>query len=220
MSPRKPRRELLSRRSASLARRVGGQAIKKTVVVVCEGTRTEPQYLQWLGLQKDVAEVAAVRLIVERGSKGQVPLQLVQRAVDLKDRAAKENGEVDEVWCVFDVEWPERRQNEHHPHLGEALQLALNNDVHVAISNPCFEVWLILHFRELAGFVNNGQARKMRQVCDGQESKNFDGLSYEGKHLDALRRAARLDAKHKGDGTEFPHNNPSSGMHLLLSSVT
>ena len=36
---------------------------------------------------------------------------------------------------------------------------------------------------------------------------------------DAVRHAAGLDTRHERDGSEFPHNNPSSGMHYLIASV-
>jgi hypothetical protein len=36
---------------------------------------------------------------------------------------------------------------------------------------------------------------------------------------DAARRAAELDERHQRNGTTFPDDNPSSGMHRLLASV-
>lgn len=35
----------------------------------------------------------------------------------------------------------------------------------------------------------------------------------------AVKHARALEAKHKGDGTEFPDDNPSSGIYLLLEAI-
>ena len=43
--------------------------------------------------------------------------------------------------------------------------------------------------------------------------------SYMPLTADATRRAAELDRRHLRDGTVFPHDNPSSGMHRLLAAV-
>lgn len=55
-----------------------------------------------------------------------MPLTLVKLAVE-----RSRDDEVDECWCVFDVEWPK-----HHPHLHEALNLAAQHGVRTAVSNP------------------------------------------------------------------------------------
>jgi hypothetical protein len=74
---------LLSRSSA-LARRVGVEPVKKTVVVVCEGTKTEPLYIEDLADDVEVRHVAPVDLRIEAAGKGEVPLTLVRRAVRIK----------------------------------------------------------------------------------------------------------------------------------------
>jgi len=56
-----------------------------------------------------------------------VPLTLVRAAVAAKNRAAGEEGEIDEFWCVYDVEWPL-----HHPALAEARALATRHDIRIA----------------------------------------------------------------------------------------
>ena len=48
--------------------------------------------------------------------------------------------EKDEVWAVFD--------RDEHPQFEEAVRLCEQNGVKVGRSNPCFEVWLILHLRD------------------------------------------------------------------------
>src|SRR5580693_9982740 len=123
----------------ALKRRVGIRRPRKTLLVFCEGERTEPEYLDALKRQPAVRDVAAVDLRVETGQGGSVPRTLVTMAATARSKALDEDSEIDEFWCVFDVEWPRN-----HPGLADAIQQARANGIQLAISNPCFELWLIL----------------------------------------------------------------------------
>jgi hypothetical protein len=200
--------------SHSLKRKVATRRPRKTLVVFCEGERTEPEYLDALKRQPSVRDVAAVDLRVETGQGGLVPRTLVAMASEARSRAAAEEAEIDEFWCVFDVEWPRN-----HPGLIDAIQQARANNIQLAISNPCFELWLILHFQDHSSWLDNTQARRLRRQLDGSGDKGLDAARYMPFTADAARRAAGLDMRHHRDGSVFPHDNPASGMHRLLAAV-
>ncbi len=88
----------------TLKRKVATRRPRKTLVVFCEGERTEPEYLDALKRQPSVRDVAAVDLRVETGQGGSVPRTLVALATAARSRAIDEEAEIDEFWCVFDVE--------------------------------------------------------------------------------------------------------------------
>lgn len=209
-----PRNQGSQPRRKSLKRGVGIRSPRKTLLVFCEGERTEPEYLRALKRQPFVRDVAAVDLRVEPRHEGAVPLTLVSVAADARSRAISEEAEIDEFWCVFDVEWPVN-----HPNLRDALELARRNDIQLAISNPCFELWLILHFQDQDGWLDNQQASRIRRRLDGSSGKELDPAKYMALVSDAAARATRLDERHRRDETRFPHDNPSSGMFRLLSAV-
>lgn len=197
-----------------LKRKVATRKPRKTLVVFCEGERTEPEYLNALKRQPSVRDVAAVDLRVETGQGGPVPKTLVAMATDARRRAMDEDAEIDEFWCVFDVEWPRN-----HPGLEEAVKQAHANGIKLAVSNPCFELWLILHFQNHAAWLDNNQARRLRRQLDESSDKGLPAARYMPLSAGAARRAAELDRRHQQDGTAFPHDNPSSGMHRLLRAV-
>jgi hypothetical protein len=114
----------------SLKRKVAIRPPRKTLLVFCEGERTEPEYLRALKGQPFVRDVAAVDLRVEPRHEGAVPLALVSMAAGARSKAINEEAEIDEFWCIFDVEWPVN-----HPNLDDALDLARRNDIQLAISN-------------------------------------------------------------------------------------
>ncbi|HEX6507158.1 MAG TPA: RloB family protein [Chloroflexota bacterium] len=206
------RRDPLGRRP--LKRKVAIHRPRKTLLVFCEGERTEPEYLQALKRQPFVRDVAAVDLHIENRRQGAVPMALVTLAAEARDRAIDEEAEIDEFWCVFDVEWPRN-----HPKLKEAIDLARRNEIQVAISNPCFELWLILHFREQGGWLNNQQASKIRRQLDGSRGKELNPAKYMPLVKDAAQRAAKMEELHRRNGARFPDDNPSSGMHRLLAAI-
>ena len=195
-------------------RRVATRKPRKTIVVFCEGSRTEPDYLAALKRLPAVRDVAAVDIRVQPGRGMTNPRQLVSLAVAAKLRATEEDDEVDEFWCIFDVEWPVN-----HPGLTEAVDEARSHGVEVAISNPCFELWLILHLQPQSAWLTTEHACKLRGKLDGSHGKEIDATTYMPHIAVAARRAAALDDRHRHKETSFPRNNPSSGMHRLLATV-
>lgn len=118
------------------ARRTATREPTRRLLVVCEGEVTEPQYLR--GFERWVRNNT---IKIEIPDKHGVPLTLVNRAAELKeaaDRQAKREGDpflaYDEVWCVFDID--------EHPGVNDARQLAEARGIELAVSNPCFELWM------------------------------------------------------------------------------
>ena len=198
----------------SLKRRVAIRTPRKTLVVFCEGTRTEPDYLDALKRQPAVRNIAAVDLRVETGQGRTDPRSLVSLAIEARRRAIDTDEEIDEFWCVFDVEWPRN-----HPNLQEAMAMARQNNVEIAVSNPCFELWLILHFQSQGSWLDTDEACRLRGRLDGSSGKGLKATAYMPLVDIAARRAAGLEERHLRQSAKFPHNNPSSGMYRLLAAV-
>lgn len=195
----------------NLRRRTATRPEKKTFLVFCEGTRTEPEYLTALRSQPDVR----TRSAIEFGKNGAVPLKLVERAVAELKRSAVESREPDEVWCVFDVEAPVC-----HPDLPKAVQLAEQHGIRTAISNPCFELWLLLHHTEQTAWLANAAAeQKVLTHTGASATKRIDGPSYVVLRSEAVRRAKQLAATHAKNDRSHPLDNPSSTMYQFIESV-
>ncbi len=89
----------------------------------------------------------------------------------------------------------------------------------LAISNPCFELWLALHHCDRTAFLNTTEAGAPKREHDPTASKHINPELYMPHRKTAASRARKLDAKHERDGTPFPHNNPSSGMHRFIEAI-
>jgi hypothetical protein len=196
-----------------LKRRVETRPELRTFLVFCEGDRTEPDYLNGLKNLPEVRRHAAVRIEIDTGHG--VPLTLVRLAVDRKTRDnLKRSSAVDEYWCAFDVEWPKN-----HPNLDQAVKLAHRHDIHLAISNPCFEIWLLLHFKNRTRWTDTDKADAESRKLDGRAGKRIDASVYLPNRATAARRAAVLAAMHEKNENRFPHDNPSSTMFALLDAL-
>ncbi len=198
-------------------RKVGIRKPKKTLLVFCEGDVTEPDYIRALKGDPSVHQVAAVEIQVSKGTIGITPpLKLVKAAEDALQRSTYESREIDEIWCLFDVEWPDN-----HPDLHQALALAKKVGIHTAVSNPCFEVWLALHFEHCRQWLTKKDADRIRKQYDGSKpgEKRVDGAMYMPRRGQAVRHARLLEQMHESEGKRFPDNNPSSGMYLLLETI-
>jgi hypothetical protein len=128
--------------------------------------------------------------------------------------ARSRDDEVDECWCVFDVEWPKN-----HPNLAQALQLAKDHGIRLAVSNPCFELWLILHFEDQTAFPVTDAAERQSRRLDGRPGKRIDASQYLSRRHAAAQRAASLTRRHEQNGTRFPRDNPPSTMGDLLAAI-
>jgi hypothetical protein len=87
------------------------------------------------------------------------------------------------------------------------------------MSNPCFELWLILHFQDCTAFLDTAQAERKSRALDGRKGKRIQASTYLPKMFDAVQRAEKLEERHAADGTVFPDDNPSSSMFRFLQTV-
>jgi hypothetical protein len=182
-------------------------------LIVCEGKVTEPEYLH--GFER-WARNNTVEIEIP-DSQG-VPITLVETAVELKesaDKQAKRNRDpflaFDEVWCVFDID-------EHPPDkVNDARQVASARGIELAVSNPCFELWILLHFRESPGARHRDNVKELvaEKLPGYDKHLRFDDLASGVE--DATRRASALHTQADEEGES--HRNPTTGVYRLTESI-
>jgi hypothetical protein len=179
------------------------------ILIVCEGTRTEPGYFSALHHTERIPIVLVI-------SPGGVPKTLVERAVELKNAAEKdarsredENLLYDHVWCVFDID--------EHPAVLDAKQQARDNGIDLAISNPCFELWILLHFQDQRAHIDRAVVQRQcaKYLPDYEKKVPFNKLH--PKYDEAVQRALALDAWQQTRRAEG--SNPSTGIHKLTEKI-
>ncbi len=203
----------MKRPRAGKPRRTAGKRDQRRVIrVLTEGAVTEPSYLaQW--------ERGNRRVRVEFAESGMAPLSLVQRARDHQQANSRSHRggrgvDFDEIWCVFDVD--------QHPNLAQAINEARQSGIGVALSNPCFELWLVLHFEELSAHIDRRAAQRRARDLGATDGKHLDPNNLDALlsgYEDAKDRAQQLRDRHIANGSD-PNENPSSTVWELVDRIS
>jgi RloB-like protein len=182
-------------------------------MIFAEGAQTEPVYFSnWFRIYRE-------RIIVSVAPHEHVttPRELVERAIkqrdlDIRDAKRGLGDAYDEYWCVFDVD--------QHPYLAEALQSAASADIRIALSNPCIELWLILHFVNQTAYLTRADAERESEKRLGcGKTPSPDALKLLVDNYGTARDHARgLDRMHVRNGSP-PNSNPSSGVWRLVDVI-
>ncbi|MBN1765217.1 MAG: RloB domain-containing protein [Sedimentisphaerales bacterium] len=133
------------RSNNTIGRKIRKRPPNDIVLIVFESKRTE--YIYFNSLINDKWKIASITLDCEAGKS---PKRVVEKAISLKNERI-DKAEIspkivfDEVWCVIDHEGVNTVKE-----LPIAIEIADKNDIKIALSNPCFELWYLLHFKKKA----------------------------------------------------------------------
>ena len=202
------------RNTDSYKRLQGSKEPRKSILIVCEGSKTEPIYFNSL---KRVLRLAMVE--VDIIGEGAAPITVVDRAIELREerrRLAKKSvtkAAYEVVYCVVDVEAPKAES------LSRAMTKARDNKLEVILSNPCFEYWYILHFRKTSAPFGTSQEVKSalrqehRAYCES-DTTIFD-VVYE-KTADAIKHSKEVLREQHLNAENLSDCNPSTHVHKIV----
>lgn len=175
----------------------------RRILVVTEGTRTEPQYVE--GLNRYLRSKGATAF-VRRVAVGKDPLKVVQKCVEKRDEAVQNDTEgYDDCVCLVDVD--------EHQTLPAAIQLAEREGIRLLISNLKFEAWLRWHAEDKRSALTSAQldgiVAKLGLVKGKILAQSFP---FHQVH-DACKTARAVDPEMRS-GRRGP--DPSSSMPILV----
>ena len=180
------------------------------MVVVTEGKVTEPEYLRLF--HRLHGSPSATLVPVPLGAD---PRAVVERAASERSSSRPDpDAEGDSFWAMFD--------RDDHARFDEAVDLARARDIPTAISNPCFELWAILHY-ELRDGPSDRRAcqQRLAELCPGYHAssgKRFaDEDAVRDHHDDAVERARTLVVRRRQQGQPF--GSPSTTVYELMEHI-
>lgn len=150
------------------------------IVIASEGKNPEQQYFSMFNSTR-------VQVIVMPShDKRSAPKYVIERLN--KYREEYQIGKEDSLWLMVDVDRWTRKQ------LSEVTREASQKKYGLAVSNPSFECWLLLHFEDLAEDELDVDAiiKRLRKHLGGYKKTFLDVEKFRRKIPDAIRRAKAM----------------------------
>ncbi|MEN8122149.1 MAG: RloB family protein [Bacteroidota bacterium] len=168
-----------------------GKEIKPTFFVFCEG-KTEELYVKYLK--------SKYRIPIE------IDTQVAKNGITSKYIKGYKNGKFthkkDKTFLLYDLDAP--KMLERLQQIPGTILLA---------SNPCIELWYLLHLKEQKAEIDCNACNKEIKKQNGQYSKTKIGENLKSildtKYLKAINRAKKLET----------FKNPSSTVYLLIEAL-
>lgn len=201
--------------SKSLDRKAGSQSPKWKIVIICEGEITEPRYFR--DFERNTKNQLVEIDIIEKGGAVRTLVGKVKAKQEELAKIAKKSGNsfdhLFRVWGVPDVD--------EHPKLLEARNLAKQHNLNIALSNPCFELWALLHFGEQDAPISRKQAQrnlaKVMPSYNHDRNPVFDFSLLRERHSTAVANAVRGRENRDREGAEA--GNPSCNVDQLMEEI-
>ncbi len=187
------------RQKKQLERKQGRRASYDRILIVSEGSKTEPNYFREI---RSAYRLHTANVEVRPSELGTAPIQVVQYAQELFNNGDRHKNiqkrAFEQVYAAFD--------RDDHGSYHDALALAasldgkLRNDnrqpvVFQAIASvPSFELWLLLHFEDIQTPLHRDEVlHHLKQHIPGYEKGIANAFAITSEHLAvATLRAERL----------------------------
>ncbi|MEE3711888.1 RloB family protein [Campylobacter sp. CLAX-7218-21] len=122
---------------------------KTTVLIICEGQKTEPNYFNKLKEKYHLSNI-----IILKNTKPS-PSSVVRVAME-KQREYKLDAKNSIIYCVFD--------RDEHKDIDNALDMIKAKSFNAILSSVCFEIWYLLHFEYITHIFSSFDEIKNRLV--------------------------------------------------------
>ena len=184
---------------------------RRIVVIVCEGLETERIYFDGFNERFSRVHVKPIH------SGGTDARSIVKYAIEQKDNFNLSIEEGDELWCVFDVD--DKEENE----IKDMIEHGRSNGVEIALSNPSFELWYLLHFIYRESGINRFEVERMlkdQYIPDYTKNRDYNGTLFLLTD-EAIGNAERLNVfqENMGINLDSKMSNPSSQVFRLVRAI-
>jgi RloB-like protein len=181
---------------------------RNVVLVVTEG---ETERIYFNGFKRRDCNVE----IKVPSSRPTDALNLVKFCINQMRQIGIDLEEGDVAICAFDI------LGNDAAHLEEAFCLAESEGIILALSNPCFELWYLLHFRDVDHTLNCKEAEDLlNKFIKGYRKAEDYSEILNPKQTDAIKRSSNI--VRKGNITnpdDIAQTNPSISVHKAIAAI-
>jgi hypothetical protein len=208
----------------ALLRRKAQRQPAESLLIVCEGSKTEPLYL---GEIRQQLRLPSANVQVQPAAYGTEPLRIVEYAERLFTEGQRGLGiharSFDRVVVVFD-------RDEHHTYHAALQRVAAPNRrrenhqrgkgaFEAVVSVPCFELWLLRHFEDVFAPLYRDEAlARLRGYVAGYAKGQGSHWTVTRDRLEVAtaRANALVAAGHTAEDGTQPYTNMHELVHRLL----
>lgn len=211
-------------------RPVRTRAYKYFILIACEDQKGEPYYF---GKFKKIFDdlLPSETVFISSWGTGRNSSGVVEFAIEERLRMKELYGkEVDQTWAVFDKDdldlTPGNRKN-----FINAFKKGVKDQVKIAYSNECFELWLLMHLDEVNHVPSipryhiyqrlEESAKKIDENFKYRHGDNaiIDLIWEKGDREKAKTNAKKLDNHHKVNDTSPIDANPNTLVYKLVEEL-
>jgi hypothetical protein len=171
-------------------RRAASRPIANKLLIVCEGQKTEPAYFKGIRQHK---RLRTLQVTIVDASGRTNPMGIINRAIAERQTIKSDNGwePDDSVWAVFDGD---EHRHQDPQNWQTAIDTAKVQKINLAITNPSFEFWYLIHYQDAFGQMNADTAAKQLQkhIPNYTKSQTLFPDPLLNRTPDAIQRATKI----------------------------
>jgi len=212
------------RQRRQLERKLGRRAPYNRILIVSEGSKTEPNYFSEI---RSSYRLHTANVQVHPCDIGTAPLQVVKYARELFEKGSRQKQILprafEKVFAVFD-------RDDHQTYfdaltLADSLNGKLRNDermpveFHAIASVPSFELWLLLHYEDILAPIHRDEVmRRLKAHIPDYEKGTKGAFETTRQHLDiATERAEALSMRFCAYNAPEPYTAVADLVSLLVT---
>lgn len=193
--------------------------VRCRILIVCEGEKTEPNYFKSF----DQMRYGSIVYDVECEGGKINTMQVVDKAIELRDEAVASGSPYDAVWAVFDKDdFPSLQFN-------AAIMKAEQHGIGCAWSNEAFELWYVFHFvnrvtpmsreeykKAISRYVNESPlyTSKVKYTYRKNDSNSHAIMTALGDEVRAIRYAQSQEGSF--NDARYAQHNPCTTVYKLV----
>jgi hypothetical protein len=202
----------------------------RVIIISCEGSNTEPEYFEAIKdkLKHHISSLIEIEL-VPKPTEASEPKDVLDNLESYVEKYDFNEG-YDSLWLVCDREKVIARKTGKKGLLG-VIPLCEEKGYSMALSNPLFEFWLLLHVVDITDYdheilLSNEKVNGTRRFVDKELSDRLDGgfnkkkgrFNKEIVSLENIRRAIEQEQLFENDLTKIV-DNLGGNISLLISEI-
>lgn len=206
------------RRARNRTRKSRNRAVRRIIVVSVEGRETEKKFFDTLNHRLTNCTVTYAS---RKWSKSE-PMQVLDDLIAHRSKQIRSNERADGYWILIDHDRTDVDE------LRKVFAKARKHHCCVADSNPCFEIWLLLHLKSLDKYKRleaSGDVAKctpsskalerIDPTYDHNKKGKWDASPYMDKIDTAIENAERIDRTQADE----PLNRLGTRVYKLIESI-